>query len=267
MPKHRFKRGLSQGTERLDAGWEREARRLRLIKAVFSVSLFALTIVVAMVLWLVFTYRPSPPEPSRPYLWEWQEIVASQRTGGRLLGEHLYHHHPQVRVLIMVPESMDDIHTATLEGLLAALDFAELEEVVVETLAQGGQNELTDGHFWLDPAEFDRIAAAYPGTDVVVSIAGLPRHPQRMQFWRRRPRPELMLINVDIFRLAELIRAGGIAAAVIRSPGYVLPEGGEFDPHDEELWVIVTADNLSRIRRKHPSLFAPEEDEAVWRGE
>ncbi len=260
---------------RLNRGWDRELHRLRVIKTVFTISLVALVGVTALALWLVLTDYPVPPRLESPELWSSEEIMVVQQTGGRLLGRHIQDFHSLSSILVLVPPSSkkDNIDTATLQGLMEGLSGHHGTVMIqeVELIRDGG---LTEAHLWFDAESFDIAVAPFSEFQVIVSIMGLPFNPGEMVFWQRRPRPQLMLINAEIFRLSQLIKGVGITAVATRNPGYDFSPDPDFVLGAEELWIIITPDNIEELQAKHENLFVPEDEiveldelDGVWLAE
>ncbi len=245
----------------------RQWRRARLMKVVFAASVAALAATVGLMVWLLVWRQPPEESPTAPTAWSWSQVLRSQRLAGEAMADFIREHYPEAAVLAVASaaadaERDDSIEGATLQGLLAGLreHRGQVEVALVELDDPSGDLALPLG---FRAGAFDRATEAFPEVDVVVSVIGLPLRPERMEFWRRRPRPRLLLVNAEIFRLAKLIAAGGIDAVAVRDPAFFRPrpetEAGERDLR--ELWLLVTPGNVAEVRRRHPNLFIGEDDD------
>ncbi len=242
--------------------WQREWRRMRIMKAVFTTSIVILAAVILLAFWLVWVYEPTPTPRPEPELWDWEEIIKLQEAGGRALGELVRERHPEGSVVVLTPPepARDDIDSATLEGVLAGLKYEQDSElVIIQEIGGEQKNEkAADVFFGLDAESFDKAVEPHMEAAAVISIVGLPTNPEKMRFWPRRPRPELMLINAEIFRLGRIIRQGGIEAVATRHPA-VSADSFPEDPDElKEFWLIITEDNVEELKERHPNLFVRE---------
>ncbi len=261
----RNKQKLNREDRSESPGWELESRRLRVMKSVFLGALAALAVVVSIALWMIWTYDPAPPPPPRPVVWEWQDIMSLQETGGRVLGEYVRERHPEGEVVVLVPPepAAQEVDMATLQGVLAGLRDGESGQVILQEAPGLQENDIPGMYLWFDAESFDTATEPHAEAAAVVSIMGLPDNPEDMQFWRRLQRPELMLINAEIFRLGRIIRQGMIEAVAVRDPAHDRFELSPESVDMEKLWMLITEDNLGEVKEKHPNLFIPEKEDRL----
>lgn len=244
--------------ERVLSSLKKELRQTRIMKWVLAGSLAALFLFICIFFWLILFHNPAEnwrnATDSEP--WSWDKVLVSQQTGGRLLGEYISREYPDGRLLILSsPEKYkSDVEEATLKGLLEGLGERN-EKVRIEQVPQNRQDSSQAGFFNFSAESFDKATLPYPDMDIVVSIIGLPYDPQEMLFWQAKPRPELILINAEVFLLSELIRGGGISAVMVYFPYKFKPEEIS-EPDSEKPWLIITPENLEGIEKRHPNLFA-----------
>jgi len=102
---------------------------------------------------------------------------------------------------------------------------------------------------------WDTLLARHPGTDVVVSLIGLPSDLQQHELWRStKPKLALLLPDFrvvgDVDTVLRAFRSGKIVAAVLHHPA-APPESEPTAPTPKEeferRFVLVTADNSESL--------------------
>lgn len=237
----------------------RPARALRPLARIprwFVPTMLVLLALATLAILLVIRrvrHVPEPlPEPrTRPF----HERMTMYRAAGDVLGRYLAEVHGGRRILTLMPppSRRDDEDAVVLEGIQEAL--ADHADGVALTVAALEDDPDAPAGMWLKPEAFDAGVAAHPAAEVVVSIAGMPLRPERMQFWRWPQRPELVLFHVSPLQLEGLISSGLIDAILVRRPG-TRGEPVHRSPDDPRNWLLITSRNLDDVMVQYPSLFA-----------
>lgn len=148
---------------------------------------------------------------------------------------------------------------------LAGVFFPELSPAA---LADPGAVSMPPGattplSFLTAEGAWDALLKKYPGTELVVSLIGLPADPPALELWQQ-PKPQLALLLPDLRLIGDraAVKAafgrGKLVAAVMNRPG-APPESAaheadyraEFANH----FVLVTAENLDAVLAIYPGLF------------
>jgi hypothetical protein len=113
----------------------------------------------------------------------------------------------------------------------------------------------------------DRLAAQHPECDVIVSLIGLPAALDRVRCWQTNAPPRFALLLPDLRFIGDAtavrnaVQRGKLAAFVLHKPG--APDsraavGRDAAAEFEKRFVLVTAENVEEVMRRHPQLFPAE---------
>ena len=223
-----------------------------------------LTALLTVTVWKLYDkHFGEPPPELAPNLRPFSETLVMQRTAAGILAEHIRGNYEKPAILVIGPPSETDIdlraESASEATLLAALKAASIQVAVAEP--EVDPDALPLAGLWFSAEAFDATVDQYPNVDIVVSVIGLPVRPEDMTFWKKRPRPDLMVLNAQVYRLAEIISGGGLQAVVTRRPTNWLPD--EMPPAEStEYWLLITPKNLDEIRARHRNLFVEDDDDS-----
>jgi hypothetical protein len=225
-----------------------------------------LTALLTVTTWKLYDrHFGEPPPEITPVLRPFNETLVMQRTAAKVLAQYILDHYENPRVLVISPPTGADIdlraETASRDALVADLETAKIQVVTAEP--EVDTEALPLAGLWFSADAFDAVADRFSDVDIVVSVIGLPVRPGDMKFWKKRPRPGLMVLNGQVYRLAEIISGGGIQAVVTRRPTRWPPD--EMPPADSpEYWLLVSPENVDEIRARHRNLFvAPAADSSL----
>lgn len=220
---------------------------------------------------------PSPDQALRNRAAQHREIAA------RVLSDWLARQFPARRVIIVsnpfvaLPGAAEEIRQfeqAALDGLSRGWgDRIQLRGVFPpalrpEALTQPERLPMdpetkTPLSFLQTDRAWDELLAQHPGTDVLVSLIGVPANLTALDLWQR-PEPVLALLFPDLRMLggwegvAAAITSGKLAAVVMERPGS--PPASAAPAKDdwaefERRFLLITAENLDAVRAAYPRLF------------
>lgn len=229
----------------------------------------------AALIWRWFT--PSPDQALRNRAARHREIAA------RVLGESLARQFPARRVIIVsnpfvaLPGAAEEIRQfehAALEGLsrgwgnriqlLGVFPPALRPEAMThpERLPMDPETR-TPLSFLQTERAWDELLAQHPGTDLLVSLIGVPANLTALDLWQR-PEPALALLFPDLRMLggwgavAAAITSGKLAAVVMERPGSppasAAPAADDWSEF-ERRFLLITAENVGAVRAAYPRLF------------
>jgi len=148
---------------------------------------------------------------------------------------------------------------------LAGVFFPELSPAA---LADPGAVSMPPGattplSFLTAERAWDTLLKQYPGTDLVVSLIGLPADLPALELWQR-PKPRFALLLPDLRLIGDRVaikaafRRGKLMAAVLNRPGAPPDSAALERDHRAEFaqhFVLVTAENLEAVLAIYPGLF------------
>ena len=203
--------------------------------------------------------------------------LARRQLALRVLGDHLASRMPGARVLVIgnpfarLPGQSPEVYSfqeTALKGLktgagnrllLTGVDYPDLNPAAARdpsSLPLPADASTPLSFLCVDRA-WDALLARHPGTDLIVSLIGLPVDLQQHEMWRA-PKPKLALLLPDFRVLGDVeatmaaFRSGKIVAAVLNHPA-APPESeaslrkplSEF----ERRFLLVTAENCELVLR------------------
>lgn len=236
---------------------KRTANHPRIFKKAAVVCGVVLAVLFFAVLWQLYDrYLAPKPDKMIPDLRSLEESMILQRTAAQLLAGHIQSRYDKPRILVIAPpddETLDmTMEKVGLDALLSGLDGVA-DEIIVET-PEVDPDALPLVNLWFRAETLDAIVARHADADVVVTTIGLPPRIENITFWRKRPRPDLMVLNDQVYRLENLIRESGIQAIVTRRPMRMPPDELP-PPTSPEYWLLITPDNVDTVRARHKNLF------------
>ena len=232
--------------------------------------LAAALVLVAAVFWYLFRSEP------RDYALLARQI-ATQR-----LAEHLGRQFPQQRVLLISnpfteqANSSSDIgrtEAAGIEGfgkgmtdklVLEAVAFPELKpEARANPRAVLSDSQTTTPlSLLVAESAFDDLAARHPQCGLFVSLIGLPQNITRLRCWNEEKPvfglllPDLRFVgNADTVKNA--VQKRKIAAMVLQKPGAPNVHRGISEKDFDQLFILVTPENIEQALAEYPQLFPP----------
>jgi hypothetical protein len=221
-------------------------------------------------LWFFFRSKP------RDY------ALAARAVATRRLAEHLGEKFPGTRVLLIsnpfiqnASTSADIVATenAGIEGFgkgmanklaLEAIAFPELK-----TEARGNPRDVfidaettTPLSFLVAEDSFDKLAEQHPQCGLFVSLIGLPRNVKEQRCWQQdNPRFALLLPDLrfvgNVAAVKQAVQKGKIAAMVLQKPGAPSVHGGVSEKEFDQLFILVTPENIDQAILDYPQLFPP----------
>jgi hypothetical protein len=115
--------------------------------------------------------------------------------------------------------------------------------------------------YLMSPNAFDKLAAQYPDSDILISLVGLPANLRDVQCWRD-PKPHFALLLPDLRFIGDTaavkraVQSGKLSAFVLNRPG--APDlrsnpiqKAEFDKR----FLLVTRENIDQVIADYPQLF------------
>lgn len=215
----------------------------------------------------------------------WRPALDSREVATRVLGEYLARQHPGAKALVignpftLRPGQDPEIYAfekAGIRGLELGFGSAERIKVVHPELRKDFLEN--PGTVYVDPrtttplsylvadGEFDRLAKANPGYDVIVSLIGLPLSIGECQVWlstTTKPYFGLLLPDWRIVggpeAVQQAVKSGKIAAAVINRRGADAEPGSErgtdYHAEFERRYLLVTKENIEDLLRTHMQLW------------
>jgi hypothetical protein len=251
-------------TANKDNNIESPSRIPRTFKFAATACSLVLTALLTITTWKLYDrHFGEPPAETAPALRPFNETLVMQRTAAKILAQHILDNYENPRVLVISPPTGTDIdlraEATSRDALVADLETANIQVVTAEPVVDADALPLAG--LWFSADAFDAVADRFPDVDIVVSVIGLPVRPGDMKFWKKRPRPDLMVLNGQVYRLAEIISGGGIQAVVTRRPTRWPPDA--MPPADSaEYWLLITPGNVDEIRARHRNLFVESAAEA-----
>lgn len=229
----------------------------------------------AALVWRWFT--PSPDQALRNRAAQHREVA------GRVLGESLARQFPARRVIIVsnpfvaLPggsEESRQFEQAALDGLsrgwgdriqlLGVFPPALRPEALThpESLPMDPETK-TPLSFLQTERAWDELLAQHPGTDLLVSLIGVPANLTALDLWQR-PEPAVALLFPDLRMLggweevAAALTSGKLAAVVMERPGSppasAAPAADEWAEF-ERRFLLITPENADAVRAAYPRLF------------
>ena len=233
-------------------------------------------LVAAAALWFLY---------SRFHGAAWRPALSSREVATRILASHLAQRYPGAKVLVVgnpftqrsgQASEIYAFEEASVQGLRTGFGGApEAVKVVYPDLRpqflQNPQSVFVDPKtttplsFLVADDAFDRLLAADPERQVVVTLIGVPVNLRDTQAWRNPESRHLALLFPDwrfLGNQADIVTAfksGKLAAAVVNKPGAVglsspVSAGdvrGEFDRR----FLLVTSDNIEKMFASYPRAF------------
>jgi len=228
---------------------------------------------LAGLLWLAFFRRSS----------EQNEARSARELATRALAEHLVTKSGTKRVLVIanpfahagqLPRGMRDMEAAGLRGLQSGggaqlqlqIAWPELKAGVAENPRSVFIDpETTTPLSYLVAADgFDKLAQQHPDCDLIVSLIGLPADLAHVQCWQNPAEPKFALLLPDLrvignrAAVRHSLEAGKLVAFVAARPDALKlsPNGaGDWRTQFEQLFVLVTRENVEALMQKFPQLF------------
>jgi len=107
---------------------------------------------------------------------------------------------------------------------------------------------------------FDKLAGQYPQAGLFVSLIGLPANVKELRCWQEeKPRFALLLPDLrfvgNAAAVKQALQKGKIAAMVLHKPGAPSLHRGVSQADFDQLFILVTADNIERTMLDNPQLF------------
>lgn len=228
----------------------------------------AVLVLASAVFWYLLRDKP------RGYALNARELAT------RRLAEHLAQKLPGQRALLISnpftqnPNVADDIvatEKAGIDGfkkgmgnklLLEAVAFPVLKpEARTNPRAVFIDGETTTPlSFLISVDAFDNLAGQYPQAELFVSLIGLPANVKELRCWQEeKPRFALLLPDLrfvgNAAAVKQSLQKGKIAAMVLQKPGAPSLTRGVSQADFDQLFILVTADNIERTMLDHPQLF------------
>ena len=216
-------------------------------------AMLAALFVAACVLLAVFLYIGDRDTGTdwTPALHSAEETLAMYRAAGSVLADFLNENYAGEQIVLLLPPEplTQDLDTAVLSSLKAKIS-TNIEAQVVHMPDTGEEPEMP----WYEPEaeEFDQMLLDHLDSAAIVSIAGLPARLAGLEFWQIKKKPDLIVMNAQVLQLKRLIERRYIDAVLIRNPGGT----ADLPAAAPENWLLVTPQNLDRIIKSFPGLFA-----------
>ena len=111
---------------------------------------------------------------------------------------------------------------------------------------------------------FDVLAQENSGSELIVSLIGLPVNVTRSGIWQNPEKPRFALLLPDWRFVGEAdairnaIKSGKIVAAVINkpdAPGETVPLHGDYKTEFDKRYLLVTEESIDRLLQVNPRLF------------
>lgn len=171
------------------------------------------------------------------------------------------------------PRDVYAFEKAALEGLRRGLGNAiKIETVAFPDLKPGFVEDHSS--VFIDPTTttplsyvvtddaLDKIAAAHPQAELLVSVIGLPVKVRQTQTWRSSRKFALLLPDLRVLgdpaSARQAMLSGKIAAMVINRPGAppeTEPIGKDSQVEFERRFLLVHSNNFDRVAQTYPWLF------------
>lgn len=213
----------------------------------------------------------------------WRPALDSREVATRVLGEHLAQLFPGAKALVIgnpftLRSGQDPEVYAFEKAGIRGLELGFRVPGAIKVVHPELRKEFLErpGSVYVDPrtttplsylvadGEFDRLAKANPGCDLIVSLIGLPLSIGESEAWlatTRKPYFGLLLPDWRIIggpeAVQQAVKSGKIAAAVINRRGASAEEGAGADYHAEfeRRFVLVTKENIDDLLRTHLQLW------------
>jgi hypothetical protein len=109
---------------------------------------------------------------------------------------------------------------------------------------------------------FDKLAGQHPQCALFVSLIGLPANLKELRCWQEE-KPKFALLLPDLrfvgnaAAVKQSVQKGKIAAMVLHKPGAPSLDRGVSQTDFDQLFILVTAENIDRTMLDYPQLFPP----------
>ena len=198
----------------------------------------------------------------------------------RRLGEHLAQKFPGQRALLISNPFTENANTASdivatekagIDGfkkgmgdklVLEAVAFPELKpEARTNPRAVFIDGETTTPLSFLVSADaFDKLAGQHPQAGLFVSLIGLPANVKELRCWQdEKPKFALLLPDLrfvgNAAAVKQSLQKGKIATMVLQKPGAPSLHRGVSQTDFDQLFILVTAENIERTMIDYPQLF------------
>lgn len=206
------------------------------------------------------------------------QALETRKIATRVLADYLARKYPVRRVLVIsnpftemdAPSEIVQMERAGIAGLEEGFGSKTTVKVVVPDLkpeARANPRALlkdpetpTPLSYLVAEDTFDKLINANPGSELVVSLIGLPATLEKVHCWGKadRPRFGLLLPDLRIIGGPEDVRA---AVTSGKLAGLVLPKQKETPPQPElpgdftAHFVLVTAENIAQLEEANPRLL------------
>ena len=208
--------------------------------------------------------------------------LTARELATRRLGEHLAQKFPGQRALLIsnpftqnanIASDIVATEKAGIDGfkkgmgdklVLEAVAFPDLKpEARTNPRAVFIDGETTTPLSFLVSADaFDKLAGQHPQAGLFVSLIGLPANVKELRCWQdEKPKFALLLPDLrfvgNAAAVKQSLQKGKIAAMVLQKPGAPSLHHGVSQTDFDQLFILVTADNIERTMLDYPQLFPP----------
>lgn len=208
--------------------------------------------------------------------------LTARELATRRLGEHLAQKFPGQRALLIsnpftqnanIASDIVATEKAGINGfkkgmedklVLEAVAFPELKpEARTNPRAVFIDGETTTPlSFLVSVDAFDKLAGQHPQCALFVSLIGLPANVKELRCWQdEKPKFALLLPDLRFVGNAAAVKLslqkGKITAMVLQKPGAPSLHRGVSQTDFDQLFILVTADNIERTMLDYPQLFPP----------
>jgi hypothetical protein len=239
-------------------------------------QVLALIVVLAVfvVLAAPFLLRPNPQ----------RNALRARELATHVMAEQIARLQPGQRVLVVsnpftkragVARAIIETEEAGIRGLregfgknvmIGAVAFPELKPEAWEN----PRSLITDPatptplSYLVTPGAFDRLAQEHPDCNIIVSLVGLPAELAQCEIWQTIDAHKFALLFPDVRILGgnsavqNAVKSGKLLAFVLRKPGSVddqQPLRKELGLEFERRFLLVTAENIDQLLKKHPAAF------------
>ena len=233
----------------------KKSPKLRLIGIALAGALIVFCIVALVQSLHTETESPKPTQVDNQ-----ARLPALYQTAGEIIGTHLVENYEgQKALIIMPPEKFSDEsdHVALRAIIKTVADKLRIKQFPLQL--EGNSDQALAG-IWFKPHMLDETIRNHPDFSVVVSIAGLPIRPKELDFWLKKNKPALILMNSPVYRLGGMIKKRYINALLVRRP-LISERVAELPPSDKEKWLLLTPENVTEMRKKYEGLMVNSNDE------
>jgi len=176
--------------------------------------------------------------------------LAYQEARGTVAGEFLKGVASGKKLVIIAEPNYqnDKFAMQMIASFKKAYGTAEADIEAVEVPANAEEEGIPSSDY-VTPKAIDALLAKHPDAGAVLFIGGLPENPQRMNIFKGKERPAIMLIGrggADSKFLVSKIKSGEIAGLVVGRPKvkYSEPAASNYKKAFDFRYVLINKDNI-----------------------